>query len=62
MFQQVVMLILSAKSLLGLSAAYEIASAGRVVEAVTLGSVAVMPTVWKVARTAVAWPTVDELS
>ncbi|MGE3314805.1 MAG: hypothetical protein AB7O26_06770 [Planctomycetaceae bacterium] len=55
-------LLLSAKSLLGLSAAYEIASTGRLIEAMTLGSVAVTPTVWSVIKKAAAWPVCDDIA
>lgn len=62
MFQQFVMLILSAKSLLGLTAAYEIASAGRVTEAITLGSFSVAPPVWGALKKALAWPACEDFN
>lgn len=61
MFQSFVMLILSAKSLFGLTAAYEIASAGRLIEAITLGSFAVTPPVWCALKRVLAWPLPEEL-
>lgn len=62
MLQSFLMLILSAKSFFGLTAAYEIASAGRLVEAITLGSFAVTPPVWCAAKKLLAWPLPEELS
>jgi hypothetical protein len=62
MFQPFLLLLISVKSMFGLSAAYEIAAAGRLYEAITLGSFAITPPVWCALKKVLAWPLPEELS